>query len=156
MRGSRKFFQRGSNFDNVFLRLMRGEMIQIPLCAGHHRPGSETPFKWWPNIECWFGNFVVLQTIRTSIGKKLYFFKGGGVWTPYPPSGSAHAGLRLCCNKSLETVLLSRTCNFTMNSLESKMRNLIYNSDRIVICTVSSKYLQCSYPAGDRFLYHTI
>ena len=37
MRGSRKFCQRGSNFDNVFLfvwffcSLMRGEKIQIPL-----------------------------------------------------------------------------------------------------------------------------
>ena len=40
-------------------------------------------------------------------------------------------------------------------------REIWYNSDRIVICAVSSKHLQCvcrhtkSYPAGDRFLYHT-
>ena len=38
---------------------------------------------------------------------------------------------------------------------------MIYNSDRIVICAVSSKHLPCvcrhtmSYPANDRFLYHT-
>ena len=25
---------------------MRGGRIQIPLSAGHHRPVSETPFKW--------------------------------------------------------------------------------------------------------------
>ena len=25
---------------------MRGYRIQIPLKAGHHRPASETPFKW--------------------------------------------------------------------------------------------------------------
>ena len=31
MRGSRKFFQRGFNFDYVFLLLMMGEMIQIPI-----------------------------------------------------------------------------------------------------------------------------
>ena len=49
--------------------------------------------------------------------------------------------------------------------LENKMRNLIIvkydNSDRIVICVVPSKHLQCvcrhikSYPAGDRLIYHT-
>ena len=37
MRGSRKFCQRGSNFDNVFLSLMRG---------GTNSGPSETPFKW--------------------------------------------------------------------------------------------------------------
>ena len=26
--------------------LMRGGRIKIPLLAGHHRPASETPFKW--------------------------------------------------------------------------------------------------------------
>ena len=46
MRGSRKFYQRGSNFDNVFFSLMRGGRIQIPLLAGHQHPASETPFKW--------------------------------------------------------------------------------------------------------------
>ena len=29
-----------------FFMLMRGEMIQIPLKAGKHRPASETPFQW--------------------------------------------------------------------------------------------------------------
>ena len=37
-------YVRGSNFDNIFL--MRGGRIKIPLSAGHHRPASETPFKW--------------------------------------------------------------------------------------------------------------
>ena len=27
-----------------FFKLMRGDMIQIPLKADHHRPASETPF----------------------------------------------------------------------------------------------------------------
>ena len=46
-RGSRKFCQRGSNFDNIFLfSLMSGGRIQMPLLAGHQRPASETPFKW--------------------------------------------------------------------------------------------------------------
>ena len=41
-------------------------------------------------------------------------------------------------------------------------REIWYNLDRIVICAVSSKHLQCvcrhtkSYPASDRFLYYTI
>ena len=39
MRGSRKYFQRGSDFD-IFMR----EGIQIPLKAGYHWPASETPF----------------------------------------------------------------------------------------------------------------
>ena len=52
-----------------------------------------------PNIECWFGSFVVLQGIRTSIAKKPFIFcdfqseGGGGVQTPFPPSGSAHGAM---------------------------------------------------------------
>ena len=44
IRGSRKFCQKGSNFDNVFLG-GRGEEPK-PLSVGHHWPASETPFKW--------------------------------------------------------------------------------------------------------------
>ena len=44
--GSKKFCQRGSNFDNVFFCLMRVGRIQMPLLAGHQRHTSETPFKW--------------------------------------------------------------------------------------------------------------
>ena len=43
IRGSRKFCQRVSNSDNVFIR---GETIQILLKTGHQRPARETPFKW--------------------------------------------------------------------------------------------------------------
>ena len=51
MRGSRKFCQRRSNFDNVFFIFLflvdEGRVrIQIPLLAGHQRPASETPFKY--------------------------------------------------------------------------------------------------------------
>ena len=50
MRGSRKFCQRGSNFDKVFFFFhfqfdKKGGRIQIPLLAGHPRPVSETHFK---------------------------------------------------------------------------------------------------------------
>ena len=82
-----------------FLKLMRGEMIQIPLKAGHHQPASETPFKWrfaggpmMVHIECWPGSFVIFQRIWSSIAKKTLSFCEG-VWTP--PSGSAHA--LFCC-----------------------------------------------------------
>ena len=38
----------GPNFDNVFFKpmLMRGGWNKVALKAGHHRPASETPFKW--------------------------------------------------------------------------------------------------------------
>ena len=42
MRGSRKCFQRGSNFDRFLLLVDEG--IQVILKADHHWPASETPF----------------------------------------------------------------------------------------------------------------
>ena len=33
-------------FVSFVFKLMRGEGIQLPLKAGHHRPTKETPFKW--------------------------------------------------------------------------------------------------------------
>ena len=48
-RGSRKFCQRGFNSDGFFVCLFFSDeekRIQIALKAGHHRPTSETPFKW--------------------------------------------------------------------------------------------------------------
>ena len=43
---------------------------------------------------CWFGSFVILQGILTSIAKKPYIFvifHGGlDLLSPPPPSGSAH------------------------------------------------------------------
>ena len=68
MRGSRKFCQRGSNSDTIIFWLMRWDRIQIPLKASHHRPTSETPFKWS------HGSLVILYGIRTSIAKKPYIF----------------------------------------------------------------------------------
>ena len=49
MSGSRKFFQRGSNFDGFlisFLLVDDGREGTNTSIAGHHRPASETPFKW--------------------------------------------------------------------------------------------------------------
>ena len=47
MRGSRKFCQKGSNSDNVFFFLMRGERIQIGIKEGNHRPPAKRHYPWW-------------------------------------------------------------------------------------------------------------
>ena len=77
--GSRKFCQRESNSDNVFVLfcvLMRGERIQKVLKARHHRPASETPFRWraddGPTLN-WLGSFVIFQGIWTSIATNPIF-----------------------------------------------------------------------------------
>ena len=49
--------------------------------------GVSVAGRWWPNIECWFGSFVIFQGIRTNIAKKPYIFvifQGGGT-DPCPP-----------------------------------------------------------------------
>ena len=61
--------------------------------ATRHLNGVSLAGRWWPNIECWLGSFVVLQGIRDSFTKKSYIFVifrgggggGGGVRTPCPP-----------------------------------------------------------------------
>ena len=58
MRGSNEVCQRGP-ISFFFFCLTRGERIQLPLDAGHHRPTNEAPFTSWPNIECWLGRFVI-------------------------------------------------------------------------------------------------
>ena len=100
--GSRKFCQRGSNFENVFffLSLMGGGMIQIPLLSGHHWPapaklGVSLACRLWPNIECWLGSFTVLRASGPVLLKKTYIFVifqvgGGGGPDPCPLSGSGH------------------------------------------------------------------
>ena len=47
MCGSRKFYQRGSNFDKFyFFKFDEGRKDPNTFSAGHQRPASETPFKW--------------------------------------------------------------------------------------------------------------
>ena len=84
MRGSRKFCQRGSKFDNIcFLFFVVGEGIEDPDTAIYWPSSArqQTPFKrcfaggpMMSNIECWLGSFVIFQGIRTSIAKKPYIF----------------------------------------------------------------------------------
>ena len=91
-----------------FSCLMRGGRFQIPLLAGHQRPASETPFKWrfagGPMMaKHWMPSWYLFdfKGIRTSIAKEPYifviFFRGGGFWTPCPPSGSVH---EVVCKRS--------------------------------------------------------
>ena len=56
MRGSRKVYQRGSNFDVfffvlavVFFSVDEGRVNPNTTKRGHHWPASETPFKWRAN-----------------------------------------------------------------------------------------------------------
>ena len=85
---SRKFFQRGSNLDNVFSGFFSvdgGGRILIPLWAGHHRPASEMPLKW--------GSGPVL--LRNPMF--LCFSGGGGSGSSVPPSVSAHVSHLFAC-----------------------------------------------------------
>ena len=90
---SRKWCQRGSNFESFFLSLMSGGRIKIPLLAGHHRPSKETPFKWR------FAGMAMMVTLWFLRGSRpvllrdpkfLWFFKAG-LDNLSHPSGSAHA-----------------------------------------------------------------
>ena len=79
LRGSRKFFSDGGSNFEIFLV---NEWIQIPQKLNHHRPASETPFKWrFAGVPMmakhWMlglGSFVIFQGIRTGIAKKRYNF----------------------------------------------------------------------------------
>ena len=96
MRRSRKFCQRGPDFDNFFLFIFffswcqRGGRIQIPLKAGHHQHASETPFKWCfvgvPMMaQHWMLSWLLCDFSRGSGPVLLSCDFSGGVWTPVPP-----------------------------------------------------------------------
>ena len=72
MRGYRKFCQRGSIFDNSFFYIffhLVDEGIEDPnynykraiigATAKRHLNGVSLAGRWWPNIECWLGSFVI-------------------------------------------------------------------------------------------------
>ena len=85
MRGSRKFCQRGSNLDNVFLVWWGGELSKYHYKravfgppAKRHLNGVLLACRLWPKIESWLGSHD-FKGIGTSIAKKpLYFcdFRG--------------------------------------------------------------------------------
>ena len=53
--------------------------------AKRHLNGVLLAGRWWPNIECWIGTFVIIKGIRTSFAKEPYIFViFQGVRTPCP------------------------------------------------------------------------
>ena len=83
MRGSKKFCQRGSNFDNVFF-------LFVLFCLVNSNASISGPSS---TCQFWFGSFVIFQWIRTSIAKKSYFCNCS-IPPPPPTSGSVHACIR--------------------------------------------------------------
>ena len=104
MCGSRKFYERGSNFFTFFFFFFfffflidKGrEGPNTTISGPSYLFGVSLAGRWWPNTECWLVSFVVLQGIRTNIAKNpMFFVILGGSGPPVPPlSGSAH-GLSL-------------------------------------------------------------
>ena len=114
MRGSRKFCQRGSNFDNVFFIIIRGERIKYHYQraitgppAKRHLNGNSVSLacRRVPNIECRLDSFVIFRGSRPVFLRNpifceyfvsipdlctLTYFTFMGVRTSCPPSGSAH------------------------------------------------------------------
>ena len=60
--------------------------------AKRHLNGVSLVSRWWPNMECWLGSFVIFLGIRTSSAKESYIFCdfSGGSRPPVSLSGSAH------------------------------------------------------------------
>ena len=82
--GSRKFCQRGSKFDNVFFfffffLFVDGGIEDLNTALNGpslacYRNAISIAGRWWPNIKCWFGSFVIFHGIQTSIAKKPFIF----------------------------------------------------------------------------------
>ena len=128
MRGSRKFCQRGPNLITFFFFFFFfGDGIEDPNTALNgpssarqrnaifigppaKRHGVSLAGRWWQNIKCWLGRFVIFQEIRTSITRKPYNFvifqRGSG--PPVPPSGSAHVHVaeQACLNATWSNIEL--------------------------------------------------
>ena len=92
MRGSRKFFQRGSNFDYVYFFIFlvdKGREDSNITISGPSSARQQNAiymaFRLRADVGP-LGSFVALLWIRTSISEKHY---SGGP-DPQPPSGSAH------------------------------------------------------------------
>ena len=64
------FFVEGWNKGSKY----RFNWVIIDQSAKRHLNGVSLAGRWWSNIECWLGSFVIFQGIRTSIAKKPYIF----------------------------------------------------------------------------------
>ena len=76
MRGSKKYCQRGSNFDVFFLvdegREDKRAFIGTP--PKRHLIGASLAGRVWPNIEYWLGSFVIFRGSRQVLLKKPMVF----------------------------------------------------------------------------------
>ena len=88
MRGSRKFFQRGSNFDYVYFLLFlvdegrEDSNITISGPSSARQQNAIYMMFRWRADDGPLGGFVALMGIRTSISMKHY--SGGGSGSPSP------------------------------------------------------------------------
>ena len=91
MRGPRKFCQRDSNFDNVFLdERISGAIIGPPAKRHLTDDGLQIACRWRtddsPTLNA--GSFVIYQGIKTCIARKPFIFvifEEGGPDPPAPP-----------------------------------------------------------------------
>ena len=97
---------RGGPTLTTFFKLLRGskyhykqDIIRPP--AKRYLNVVLLACRWWPNIECWLGCFVILHGIKTTIAKKPYIFVIFQAGDP-PPPGSAYGGY--------STVVLTYSC----------------------------------------------
>ena len=92
MRGSRKFCQGRSKFDNIFIlfyfKLMRGETIQNTTISGPLSARQR-------NVPMTTVIFRLSEQILLRSPIFFVIFRGGGSGSPVPPSGSAHGFLLL-------------------------------------------------------------
>ena len=70
MRGSRKLCQRGSNFDNVFFKLIRGE-VPSPTLSGPSSARQRNAIKWR------FAD-MPMNAQHRMLASQLRFFRGSG------------------------------------------------------------------------------
>ena len=83
---SRKCCQRGSNTDFSFDAKYQYIWAIIGLPAKHHLTGISRACRWWPNIECWLGSFVIFKgSGPVLLRNTIFLWFNRGIWTPVPP-----------------------------------------------------------------------
>ena len=89
--------RRHARIQKVFSEGVQLFSLQIQIKSGHHRPASEMSFKRrfaGPTLNAGFVIFRGSGQVLLRNPIFLWFFRGGGVGTPCPPSGSAHGRLK--------------------------------------------------------------
>ena len=83
--------------------------------AKRHLNGVSLAGRWWPNMECWIGSFVIFQRIRTSIAKEPYIFVIFQGWGPDPLSPLWIRACNTCVWQSPEYLKDTNTFLFSLN-----------------------------------------